>query len=218
VIDPAQARRTAHEILSEPRFQVRRRHHGSNWLQRSLGWVGDRILGALRWLHVTQALDWIGDRIAGAFDWLARHLPGGSYTAWAVVALLVVGVAAILARVLARRAVGDPGRRTGAAAALERLDPARLERRADEAEQAGDYALAIRLRYLAGLLRLDRAEVIDFRESLTAGAVARRVRSRDFTAVARGFEAVAYGGKDAAPEDAAAAREGWSRVLAEVRR
>jgi hypothetical protein len=71
----------------------------------------------------------------------------------------------------------------------------------------------VRLRFRAGLLRLDRRHVIEYRQSLTTGEVARAVRSRAFTEVGERFDAIAYGGRRAERQDAEHARRGWAEVL-----
>ena len=86
------------------------------------------------------------------------------------------------------------------------------------AERDGDLDTALRLRFAAGLRRLDDREVIALRPSLTVNEVRRSVRSPSFEAVAATFEDVAYGEKAATPADVSEARESWRRVLEETRR
>ena len=59
-----------------------------------------------------------------------------------------------------------------------REDPAALERDADRAAAAGEWETAVRLRFRAGLLRLDARELIEYRPSLTTGEVADAGRAR----------------------------------------
>ena len=80
------------------------------------------------------------------------------------------------------------------------------------AEREADYERAVRLRFRAGLLRLD------IEPSTTSGAAARTLRSPTFDALAARFDAIAYGHRPAGADDAAAAREGWRAVLAEATR
>ena len=95
----------------------------------------------------------------------------------------------------------------------ERADPALLERDADAAEQRGDLDLALRLRFRAGLLRLDGRGAIRYRPSITSGQVARQLRLRDFDDLAITFDAVAYRGRHASSTDVHSARATWPRVV-----
>jgi len=131
---------------------------------------------------------------------------------WTVLAAAVVLAAgAVTTTTIRRRAVAIE--RTRAAALPETEDPRALERAADRAERDGDWERAVRLRFRAGLLRLDRRHVIDYRPSLTTGEVARAVGSPAFADVGERFDAIAYGGRPAAREDAEHARRGWAEVL-----
>ncbi|HEV2767411.1 MAG TPA: DUF4129 domain-containing protein [Acidimicrobiales bacterium] len=203
-VDADAARRSAQEILD------RRAFHPPD--------VPRPLEGALRrigqWLEpVGQWLAPLGRAVDAAFRWLTaepeRFVP------------LAVGVvlgAAVIALVVGRRRMplgAGPG---GRHLASRSEDPVQLERSADEAEGAGDLALAVRLRFRAGLVRLDGAGVLRLRPSLTTGAVTRAVPSETLVRLATDFDEIAYGGRPAAPGDVAAARTGWSRVLAEARR
>ena len=80
----------------------------------------------------------------------------------------------------------------------EGLDPDELERQAAAAERAGDLAHAVRLRFVAGVLRLDRAGVIAYRSSLTTGQLRAALRSGSFAEIASAFDEITYGGRPAA--------------------
>jgi hypothetical protein len=189
-IDPDQAREQAREILDGRRYkpaEVPRPFEGV------LTWLGDRLRP-------------IGD----FFSRVAESLPGKI-----VLGALLVGAVTLLAWLLARHraatsAGAGAGRRRGDA---ERADPARLEREADAAERRGELDLALRLRFRAGLLRLDRTGAIHFRPSITSGQVARRLRLREYDDLAITFDAVAYGGRRASAEDVRSARTTWPRVV-----
>jgi hypothetical protein len=146
------------------------------------------------------------DAISGLF--------GQPWLGWPLAALLVLVALLLVARTVRRRAW--EGLREAGERAPRPLDPARLEREADEAERQGDLERAIRLRFRAGLLRLDRAKAIALEPSTTSGEVSRTLRSRDFEDVASSFDAVVYGRRPPRGEDVELSRAGWTRVLATI--
>lgn len=153
-------------------------------------------------------------------DWVAgliRWVPGGEVTVWSVLAaVMLVLVALATLRTLrgrARLALEDDA----AGAGPRSVSPAALERDAARAEREGRLEDAVRLRFRAGLVRLDRENLIDFRDSLPTGEVSRRLRSNAFDDLASDFDAIVYGGRPAGPRDVDAARIGWRRVLEEAR-
>ena len=98
------------------------------------------------------------------------------------------------------------------------LSPEELDRRAEEAERRGQLADALRLRFRAGLLRLDGLGAIDLRPGLTNAAAARLLGSRRFDRLTVDFDEVVYGGRRATSGDVALSRAEWPRVLEEARR
>jgi len=190
---PASQRRLAQEILEERRF------HGAEM---------PRLL--------TGPLEWLGDRVQPVIDWIEARsvsVPGGPPVLWTLLAAGVLGLASLFTSVtIRRRALAIERARAAAVPAAE--DPRALEREADRAERDGDWERAVRLRFRAGLLRLDRRRVIAYRPSLTTGEVARAVDSPAFKEVGDRFDAIAYGGRPAEREDAEHARRGWAEVLA----
>ncbi len=160
-------------------------------------------------------IEWLGERLRPIGDFFSRiteSLPG-KIALGAVLAIVVAVVALLVAR--RRAATGAAGRGAGwrRRSPDEHADPLRLEREADAAERRGDLDVALRLRFRAGLLRLDRAGAIHFRPSITTGQVARRLRLPDFDDLAITFDAVAYGGRHASATDLQSARAEWPRVL-----
>jgi Domain of unknown function (DUF4129) len=192
-VSPDEARQRAHEILEERRFtgaDVPRPFAGP------LEWLGDRL-----------------EPIADWFDDLGSSVPGGPIVLWMILAaLVIVAAGAITSTTIRRRAIAVERARAAALPAAE--DPHALEREADRAERDGDFERAVRLRFRAGLLRLDRRRVIEYRPSLTTGEVARAVGSPAFREVGERFDSIAYGGRAAEREDAEHARRGWAEVLA----
>ena len=196
---PADYRELAHQILTEDRFR-------SPPLPRPLPGHLDALGGALAPL---------GRLVSRAFDAVASILPGGSATesvllGAVVVAAAVAATARLTDRTLSDRVAADR-RRPGRA---EAIDAATLEAAADAAERDGHYDQAVRLRFRAGLLRLDELGLVAYRPSLATAAVSRRLASPAFDALARRFEEIAYGGQPAEPADAGHAREAWPNVLA----
>jgi hypothetical protein len=195
VPDAASAREQARQILGE------RRYRDTN--------VPRPFKGPLRWL---------GDRVKDAGDWFARRfddlngaLPGGAWVVWLLLAAAAVALGVVLSRALIRRraAVVRPGR----AAREPEIDPRELERSADAAERDGDYERAIRLRFRAGVLRLERGHVLEPGGLRTTGEIAAVLDSPPFAAVGSEFDEIVYGGRPAQAHDAASARERWGEVL-----
>ena len=162
-------------------------------------------------------LEAIGVPIVRAFGWLADRVPGGGRATWAIAAAVVLlGGFLVAARLGSRRTRGREraGDETSPAAPGE--TPARLEREAERAEREGDLALALRVRFRAGLLRLQASGAIALRPSLTSGEISRRLGSPTFAGLSRTFDDVAYGGRSPQAADLEEARSGWRRVLAEA--
>jgi hypothetical protein len=190
---PADDRREAREVLAQRRF------NGAELprpLAGPLVWLGDRI---------EPVIEWINDRGA--------NVPGGHPLLWTLVAAAVLLAAGfVTSATIRRRALALDRARAAALPAAE--DPRALEREAERAERDGDWERAVRLRFRAGLLRLDRRRVIVYRPSMTTGEVARAVDSPAFKEVSDRFDAIAYGGRPADRDDAEHARRGWAEVLA----
>jgi hypothetical protein len=203
VTTPQAPGESAREILAEPRFHAAGAPH-------PLRGVVDALSSALAPL---------GRPVGAAADELSRLGP----VAW-LLALLAIVLAVVLALRGVDARLDRAARRTaGGDGSAPRPDPARLERAAAEAERRGDLEQALRLRFQAGLLRLDAAEVVGYRASLRSSEV-RAALARagagggEFARLAAGFDAVAYGGRPATAEAIAEQRDGWRRVLDEAQR
>jgi hypothetical protein len=163
-------------------------------------------------------LEWLGDRLEPIVSWIndsGRGLPGGPFTLWLMLAIaIVLATGSITTTTVRRRATAIE--RARAAALPEAEDPHALERMADRAEQEGQFERAVRLRFRAGLLRLDRRRVLVYRPSLTTGEVARAIKAPAFAEVGARFDEIAYGGRPAERGDAEAAKRGWKDVLAQA--
>jgi hypothetical protein len=195
--DAAAAREEAQRILSERRFR------------------GTRIEGPFR-----GPLDRLGDMIRSIRDLVPRldgTLPGGRAVVWIVLVAAFGGLAWLIAGRTVRRRAAMAAAAAARAAGTRAETPAALERRADEAERRGDHEEALRLRFRAGLLRLDARGAIAFRPSLQTGEVARALRSDAFDRLAADFDDIVYGARPATADDVATARREWDRVLEAAR-
>lgn len=191
-----QARQEARDVLDGRRFKPARVPRPFAGILRSLG----------RWLEP------VGEPIGRVFGRLLDTVAGQLV----LVGLVFVVAALISVRLIGRRSPGNIHRSRPFGMAGEDLDPDELERQAVAAERAGDLDHAVRLRFVAGVLRLDRAGVITYRSSLTTGQLRSRLHSASFAELAAAFDEIAYGGRPAEDADLRAATEGWPRVLAET--
>lgn len=200
--DGAPLRKQARSILAERRFHSTR-------LPRPLHGF---FAGVGKWLQP------IGRAIERFFTKLVKFVPGGGFVLWPVLAALILLAALVLTRRSVRRRARAERARESGRHALEVMadDPDELDVRAEEATRAGDLDLALRLRFRAGLVRLDARKAIELRPSLTTGEVARALRSPVFSGLATSFDEVTYGGRSASAEEIEAARSGWPRVLEEA--
>jgi hypothetical protein len=149
---------------------------------------------------------------------LNRLTFGNSPLGWVVLALLVAGAVGVLAVLLSRNRVKGSSPRRADEAETAPEDPAELERQADRADKAGDFSLAVRLRYRAGLLRLRDREAIEYRPSLTAHQVSDQLDSERYDELATRFEGVAYGEQEASADDSEAAAREWREVVKESKK
>lgn len=196
-IDPDAARSEARKILSGRRFRA------------------EPVPRPLRGV-----LEWVGNRLNGIATFVAdvlRPIPGPTWVALAVIGIVIAGL--MFARLASRPGgrVNRRGTRLGAEAESSD-DPDALEAAAAEAERSGDPSAALRLRFRAGLLRLDERGAIMFRPSLTTNEVRTLLGSETFEDLASVFEEVAYGERKAEADEVAEAREAWQRLLREERR
>ncbi len=203
---PDQARRDAQQILSGGNF-----HHttstGPRPLHGVLHWIGDRLAP-------------VGRAVASVWRNTVGRLPP-VFALLILVALIAAGIALlatnIQSRAAARQRLLDPDENALANASVISAD--QLEAEANIAEQTGAHALAVRLRFRAGLLRLDHeANAIAHRPGLTTQEVRTALRSGRFDHLADEFEAVAYGSAAADENDSTEARREWPIVVREASR
>jgi hypothetical protein len=107
--------------------------------------------------------------------------------------------------------------RAGRAIGARDEDPDALEVAAEQAERSGDFELAVRLRFRAGLARLERGGLITARRTHTSAQLAGMLRSPTFEALAGQLEGIVYAGHTATADHVGAARSGWPRIPVEAR-
>ncbi|MGI8774115.1 MAG: DUF4129 domain-containing protein [Actinomycetota bacterium] len=196
--DPAAVRVSAREILQEPRFRGADPPRPFAGLLQRLGRLFER------------PFEWIAERFRSLSGW-------GKASALATAGAILLAAGWGLARLVVRRRVNrySPAYKTVPAQAP--IGPERLENAADTAERQRDYALAVRLRFRAGLLRLAAKGVIEFRPSDTSLALRRTLSSPIFDHLAERFDAIVYGGEEATDQDVADARLEWRTLHQEIR-
>jgi hypothetical protein len=132
---------------------------------------------------------------------------------WVALGLIFAALAWVVARRVMTRRIRASAHEAASLAAERGEDPKSLERRAAEAEAAGNLEAALRLRFRAGLLRLDARGAIDFRPSISTHEVRRALRSSDFDGLSATFDDVVYGGRSPERSDVVSARERWPDVV-----
>jgi hypothetical protein len=197
-VDAVQARQDAQRVLDGRRFQPSQVPRPFAGILRTLG----------RWLEP------VAEPLGALWGRIMASVPARLGLVAVVFALALL----ISLRLVGRRSPGAVPRSRRLGPEGDGLDPDELERRAVEAERAGELDRAVRLRFVAGVLRLDEAGVVTYRSSLTTGQLRARVPARTFAELAAAFDEIAYGGRPAAEADVRAATEGWPRVLAETSR
>ncbi len=200
----SEARRQAAHILSQPPFTNRPPH------------VPDPLGGVLRDIG-----HWLGD-VARPFARLWKdgfslvHGVFGSFTDPVLIVLAVVAGGVVAWWFIRRRTrIGVHKESETPATPSDRA--ADLEAAAATAEAEGDLEAAVRLRFRAGLVRLESAGIIAGPLVTTTRHVSEALRNPTFDHLAERHEAIAYAGATASPVDATSAREGWPRVIDEVR-
>lgn len=158
-------------------------------------------VGAPWWTRLVEFLERAWARFVEWMTAISDHVGGPLVMALLLGAVLVVTVVLVTAHLGRRRARSVEARIRREHEAARGMDPAELERRADEAERADDHARAFRLLFRAALLRLDGAGMIDLGPGTTSGSVADQLGSDEFAAVASRFDAVVYGDRPATPRD-----------------
>jgi hypothetical protein len=206
----ASARHQARQILSGSQYQTRP--------ERSFRPFAG-VLGAIgRFFHRVFAPLWrfLVDHL---FHPVSGPLSDVLGNWWPLLVLFVALIAGVLVGriVIKRRSVRS---RTVAREITdaEFEDPDGLDVMARQAELDGDMQAAVRLRFRAGVIRLERMGVINRAPTLTDRELSRSLRSDTFDALASDLESIVYGGATATEQQAADALSGWSKITLEVAR
>ena len=194
-------------ILSQPPFSVSTHRSGLDRFFHDLGhWLSD-VVGPV-WRFLDHHL----------FNPVRVHLSSALGSWWPVpLGAVVVVVAAVVGLRLARTRAHVGVTRAEAVAVMRDEDPAELDRAADRAEQAGDYELSVRLRFRAGLARLERSGLITGRRTQTSSQLAQVLRSPTFDTLAGQLDRIVYAGLAATADHVGEARSGWPRIPVEAR-
>jgi hypothetical protein len=140
---------------------------------------------------------------------------GGWWVAVVGVIALVIGVAAGV--LIAKRRTRISARQVlSGTFDITADDPDDIDRQADAAESAGENETAVRLRFRAGLVRLQRKGIVVNQGAQTSRQLSARLGSPAFDGLARRHELIVYARDGATSADAAAARTDWPRVLVEA--
>jgi len=177
-----QVRQVIERILARPEYQP----PPETFIQRALEFVGRILLRIVSWL--LKPLEWLVDRIS-------RATPEMSPSArWLVVGVLSFLLLLLLLHIFyllagsfeSRRRV----RRTGDVSEATQ-DPLSLVEQAKKIAAAGDYREAVRLLYVAALLRLDRAGLLSYDPSRTNWEYVEALRTNPIAAPFREFTRIA---------------------------
>ena len=205
-VSPTRARELAHHILSRPPFA-----HSVTRLPDPLGGFFNALGRGLRFVF-GGFLSWLGHHIVAP---VGNALLGRFGVVWAIVTIIACAAVGGLVvwwlwRRRTQRAVDGTHSRTRGVTPLTADE---LDRHAASAESAGDFALAVTLRFEAGVERLTELGVIANGRTRTHRQLAAALRNDVFAALAAAHERIAYGEEPATSDDAARATAGWSEVV-----
>jgi hypothetical protein len=201
----SEVRREARGILSQPPFT-----HTASRTPAPFAGVLHAIGHGVWWL-IGHPLSWLWHH--GLLP-VFREIHGGLGNWWPVPAIAVaLAVGGLAAWLLLRRRARIAAKAPPPELKIEREDPAELERAAAGAEQRGELELAVRLRYRAGLNRLEAKGIISNRFSRTDGQLRLAVRDPLFDDLADRHQSITYGSQPASPGDVEMAKDAWPKVL-----
>ena len=159
---------------------------------------------------------WALRTVSGILLAIEQAIPGGLTTVgWVLLVLAVAGIATASWSLLRRRELAiesaerTRGRRRGPSAAA-------LDARALEAAREGRFDEALRLHFVAALIRLDSHGAIRLHDGLTSGSVTATLSHPLASRLVAVHDEVVYGDRPATPADAEQSRTGWRQVVQDV--
>lgn len=166
-----------------------------------------------RYIHkyLGPIINWIKNSIYGPLD---RSLNGYMYPAiLVVVAFFVIIIAAII---IHRRPSTGKKLFKESEIELPNVDPETLDALAEKAHLDQDYKLSIRLRFKAGLTRLEKRGLIINQQSQTLLQLSEEIPSNTFRTLANDLTLIVYGNECATESLSNFSKLNWPSVLAEV--
>jgi hypothetical protein len=201
------ARNQVRSILSQPPFRPRSLPRPfAGILHTVSSWLHDVFGTPAHWVHESFYHVAIYFGISSTDLWLI--LGGITFT-------VVAGITALYIRRKAKlgseKLLGNKG-----SADVSRDDPGKLKKMAQEAEDRGDYTMAVRLRFRAGLAMLEQMGIIHSQMVHTNNYISAAIHSSVFSRLAQTFDEAVYGGLAASLDNAREADTGWIAVLQEA--
>ncbi len=166
-----------------------------------------------RYIHkyLSPIIHWISNSIYGPLN---RSLNGYMYPSiLVVVAFFVIIIAAII---IHRRPSTGKKLFKASDAELPDVDPETLDALAEKAHFNQDYKLSIRLRFKAGLTRLEKQGLIINQQSQTLLQLSGEIPSNTFSALANDLTLIVYGNEPATESLSNFSKLNWPNVLVEV--
>jgi len=160
-------------------------------------------------------VEWLSERVSWVFDRLGP-IGDSSLGRWGLLAAVAFFSVACIGVLVRRRLVGRNVRAQPEILGEEfvGMDATDVDARARAAEAEGDLTEALRLHFVAGIIRLDRAEIIDARPATTMHELRAQVDQAPFDTLAAGFERAVYGEIAPSADELSEVRHLWGHVLA----
>lgn len=210
-LSPSRARALARSILSNPPFRASTHH-----LPNPLGGFFNALGRALHFVF-GGFFTWVGHHVFGPVGSAFSGADGPAVKVLAVIAAL--GLGAVVGWLLWRRRTQRVTSRALGEFRLEsRASASELEEWAAAALARGEFALAVRWWFQAGVERLTEIGVVANGRSRTERQLRTAVNDEVFAGLADAHERIVYGEQPATADDAAHAQWGWPEVVRQAAR